>query len=165
MSPRVVTPVCNPLVLAHPDQPVGTVVQLRLSELTLPVAVAVLHVPHHLGFGQAGVVLEHLIVLSRGWEAALLVWTQFLGSGPRGQSESTCQESTTRSGLHAIKKKKGILTHFWPPLAVDIVRVVALANEAKPSIPSVYKTVGTALKEALALVAVVVEVTSRLVPN
>ena len=62
-------------------------------------------------------------------------------------------------------KKKGILTHFWPPLAVDIVRVVALANEAKPSIPSVYKTVGTALKEALTLVAVVVEVTSRLVPN
>ena len=71
MSPRVVTPVCNPLVLAHPDQPVGTVVQLRLSELTLPVAVAVLHVPHHLGFGQAGVVLEHLIVLSRGCEAAV----------------------------------------------------------------------------------------------
>ena len=43
--------------------------------------------------------------------------------------------------------------------------VVALADKPKPSIASKYKTVGTALKEALALVAVVVEVTSRLVPN
>ena len=71
MPPRVIAPVCDALVLAHPDQPVGAVVQLRLAKLTLPVAVAVLHVPDHLGFGEAGVVLEHLIVLSRGWEATL----------------------------------------------------------------------------------------------
>ena len=71
MPPWVVTPVCDALVLPHPHQPVGAVVQLWLTELTLPVAVAVLHVPYHLRFGEAWVVLEHLIVLSRGWEAAL----------------------------------------------------------------------------------------------
>ena len=71
MPPWVVTTVCDALILPHPDQPVGTVVQLWLAKLTLPVAVAVLHVPYHLGFGEAGVILEHLIVLSRGWEAAL----------------------------------------------------------------------------------------------
>lgn len=55
--------------------------------------------------------------------------------------------------------------HFWPPLAVDIVGVVALADKSKPSIASKYEAVGAALKEALTLIAVVVEVTSRLVPN
>jgi hypothetical protein len=55
--------------------------------------------------------------------------------------------------------------HFWPRLAVDIVGVVALADKPKPSISSKYKTVGAALKEALTLVAVVVEVTSRLVAD
>jgi len=55
--------------------------------------------------------------------------------------------------------------HFWPPLAVDIVGVVALADKSKPSIASIYETVGATLKEALALVAVVVEVTSRLVSD
>ena len=64
-----------------------------------------------------------------------------------------------------MQRKKVILTHFWPPLAVDIVGVVALADKSKPSIASIYETVGATLKEALALVAVVVEVTSRLVSD
>ena len=76
------------------------------------------------------------------------------------------QQSITGSCLHAIEEeKKGLLTHFWPRLAVDVVWVVALADQPKPSIASEYKTVGAALKEALTLVAVVVEVTSRLVPD
>ena len=62
-------------------------------------------------------------------------------------------------------KKKVILTHFWPRLAVDIVGIVALPDKPKSSISSEYETVGAALKEALTLVAVVVEVTSRFVPN
>ena len=50
-------------------------------------------------------------------------------------------------------------------MAVDIVGVVAFADKPKSSVSSIYKTVGAALKEALTLVAVVVEVTSRFVPN
>ena len=69
-------------------------------------------------------------------------------------------------GLHAIEKKEGmILTHFRPPLAVDVVGVVALADQTKASISSVDKTIGTALKETLALVAVIVEITCRLVAD
>ena len=48
VSPWVVAPVCDALVLAHPDQAVGAVVELGLAELALPVPVAVLAVPHHL---------------------------------------------------------------------------------------------------------------------
>ena len=93
MPPWVVTPVCDALVLPHPDQPVGTVVQFRFTKLTLPVAVAVLHVPHHLGFCQAGVVLEHLIVLSRGWDAARFKFGQHFEAAARGGSHSLCVNS------------------------------------------------------------------------
>jgi len=55
--------------------------------------------------------------------------------------------------------------HFRPPLAVDVVGVVALADQTKASISSVDKTIGTALKETLALVAVIVEITCRLVAD
>ena len=65
VSPRIIAAVCNALVFPHPDQSVRTVVQLRLPELALPVAVAVLHVPHHLGLCEAGVILQNLVRLLR----------------------------------------------------------------------------------------------------
>ena len=58
MSPRIVAAVSNALIFANPNQTVGTVVELGLAELALPVAVAVLHVAHQPRLGLAGVVLQ-----------------------------------------------------------------------------------------------------------
>ena len=48
MPPRVVAAVCYPLLFPNPNQPVGTIVELRLPELALPIPVAVLDVPDKL---------------------------------------------------------------------------------------------------------------------
>ena len=57
MSPGIVAAVRNPLVSAYPNQTVGTIVELRLAELALPVPVAILDVPDKLGFGLTGIIL------------------------------------------------------------------------------------------------------------
>lgn len=84
----------------------------------------------------------------------------------RGGSQSLHVKSLLRDRSACNRGKEGIiLTHFRPPLAVDVVGVVALADQTKASISSVDKTIGTALKETLALVAVIVEITCRLVAD
>jgi len=162
-----------PAILVE-DKHGGATLQTRVSTLARPVSVA--------GFAKGHiavcVILAQRMLLAAGYilgpvaGVGLLVVkepanAELLGccavpAGPVARAGSLVAKDAVEpvAVLSALWR-----IHFWPPLAVDIVRVVALANEAKPSIPSVYKTVGTALKEALALVAVVVEVTSRLVPN
>jgi len=65
MAPGIVAPVRYPLIPSDPNQTVGTVVQLGLPELTLPVSVAVLDVAGDLVLGEAGVVLQDLLLLCR----------------------------------------------------------------------------------------------------
>ena len=62
-------------------------------------------------------------------------------------------------------KPKTWLTFSLPALAVDIVGVVTVAEEAEPALAAVHQAVGAAGQEALALVALVVEVALLLVAH
>ncbi len=65
MAPGIVAPVRYSLIPPDPNQTIRTVVELGLPELTLPVSVAVLDVAGDLVLGEAGVVLQDLLLLCR----------------------------------------------------------------------------------------------------
>jgi len=57
------------------------------------------------------------------------------------------------------------LTSLLPALAANVVRVVAEADQSEPPVVVVDQSVGAASEEALALVALVVQVALRLVAH
>ena len=66
VSPGVITAISNTPVFAHPNQSVGTIVQLfGIVRTALPVPVTVLHIGHNTGLRQAGVRLfDYPLILS-----------------------------------------------------------------------------------------------------
>ena len=65
ISPGVIASVCNAPILPHPDQPVGTVIELSLPCQTLPVSVAIGCIRHHFGFGLTRILLFDLLARGR----------------------------------------------------------------------------------------------------
>ena len=65
VSPRVITSVCNAPILTHPNQPIGTIIELSFPRQTFPVSVAIGRIRYHFGFGLARILLFNL-GLARG---------------------------------------------------------------------------------------------------
>jgi len=63
VSPRIVASISNALVLSNPNQTVGTVVEFGVSCSAFPVAIAVLDISDHPRLGQAGIVLQDLVII------------------------------------------------------------------------------------------------------
>ena len=62
---EVITSVCNAPILTHPNQPIGTIIELSFPRQTFPVSVAIGRIRYHFGFGLARILLFNL-GLARG---------------------------------------------------------------------------------------------------